>query len=84
MNMILTVSCTASDVDSASRFCLRTIQTADVRWPSMSDSRGRQCRAVSDITCHMPVGLSFEKSQVLLEIQRPKKGLNNFRKRGLT
>jgi len=31
--MILTVRCNVADVVSASRFCLRTIQTVDVRWP---------------------------------------------------
>jgi len=33
MSMILSVRCTVADVDSASRFCLRTIQAVDVRWP---------------------------------------------------
>jgi hypothetical protein len=39
----------------------------------MSDSRERKCRTLSEITCHMSVGLSFEKSRVLLEIQHIKK-----------
>jgi len=33
MSVILAVKCTVADVDSASRFCLKTIQTVDVRWP---------------------------------------------------
>jgi len=33
MSMILTVRYTVADVIRASRFCLRTIQTVDVRWP---------------------------------------------------
>jgi len=32
MSMILTVRYSVADVDSAGRFCLRTIQTVDVRW----------------------------------------------------
>jgi len=32
MSMILTVRFTVDDADIASRFCLRTIQTVDVRW----------------------------------------------------
>jgi len=31
--MILTVRCTVADVDSASRLCLGTIQTVELRWP---------------------------------------------------
>jgi len=31
--MILIVRFTVAGADSASRFCLRTIQTAGVRWP---------------------------------------------------
>jgi len=33
MSTILTVKCTVADVVIASSFCLRTIQTVDVRWP---------------------------------------------------
>jgi hypothetical protein len=73
MSMILTLRCTVAVIDRASRFRLRTTQTADVRWPSMSDSRWWECRTVSDIDGHMSVRLYFEKSQVLLEIQHPKK-----------
>jgi hypothetical protein len=36
--MILTVGCTVDDADSANRFCVRLIPTADVRWPYMLDS----------------------------------------------
>jgi hypothetical protein len=32
MSVILAVKCTVADVDSARRFCLRSIQTVDVRW----------------------------------------------------
>jgi len=39
----------------------------------MSDSRERKCRKLSDITCHMSGGLSFEESRVLLEIQHFRK-----------
>ena len=31
------------------------------------------CRTVFDIACHMSVGISFEKSRVLLDIQHPNK-----------
>ena len=67
--MILTVRCTEGDVDSANRFCVRKIQTADMKWPSMSDSRGRYCQSVSDSTSYMSVGLSFGESKVLFEIK---------------
>jgi hypothetical protein len=33
MRIIETVSCTVGDVDSGKRFCVRTIQTVDVRLP---------------------------------------------------
>ena len=35
LGMILAVRCTVVDVDKVSRFCVRPIQTVDVRWPSV-------------------------------------------------
>jgi hypothetical protein len=66
--MVLTVRCTVDDDDSANRFCVRTIQTVDVRWP-LSESRERYFRTVPDITCCMSVDLSFDESNLLFEIQ---------------
>jgi hypothetical protein len=60
------------DVDSTSRFCLRTIQSVDVSWSQKSGSSERQLRRVSEI-CHVSVGFSFEKSQAQLESQHLKK-----------
>jgi hypothetical protein len=69
MSLILAFVCTVGDVDSANRFCVRTIQTVDVSWPLMSNSRRRCSRTVSGFTCCVSVGLFFDRRKVLFEIQ---------------